>query len=309
MDKRRWLLALGCFVAITGPSEAAPRDIVPIPPALPSPAGVPTVPEPVPPVEVPVPPIAVPAPPAPSGSTPIAPNPLPEAARAPRVPAQAPGARSVSAVARSPVPGGQPAGSSGSSVTASAADARSERHRPGYIVSRRTMRRIVRSLRDCLPALPPLQARVLVLRAGVGRVKAMSLARVARTLRRPQPRVRRVERRGLTRLKRVRRSGACTSSAGVEPDGTGAADAVVTSPTGAVPGLVVADQAPPRGERRRTDARGGVRGESRRSRTPVAGVIPRPPEPVEVTLPLLIALCSGAWLVGRRLHRRRADAA
>jgi hypothetical protein len=167
----------------------------------------------------------------------------------------------------------------------------------------------VRRLRDCLPALPPVQARVLVLRAGVGRVNAMSLARVARTLRRSQPHVRMIERRGLTRLERARDSGACTPSAGVEPDGAGAAGAAVTSAAPGAADLVVdAGEAPTRAEARHAKDRGGVRGESRQGRKPIAGVIPRPPEPVELTVPLLIALCSAAWLVGRRLYRRRERA-
>jgi hypothetical protein len=177
----------------------------------------------------------------------------------------------------------------------------------------------VRRLRPCLPLLRPLQARVLVLRAGVGDREPASRASGARGVERPVRVVRRAERRGVRRLRIVMRAGECTEEGAVAPDGEGAEDAVTA--TGSVGDATVdladadagGDAVGGSGAGGDTGGAGGVKGESRSggkrggsgNRGPIAGVVPRPPEAVGITVPLLVALAGITWLVARRVRMRR----
>ena len=313
MTKRSWLLAMGCFVMFTGSSSAAPPGLaqvdVPVIPALEAPADpvqvltppvalpvplpVPQLPPALPQVAVPQP--AVPRIVAPSSPRPVAESPLPR----PTAPSPAPG---------------EPAGSSHAAPVAAPDESRASTREPVAVRvgerkrrarADRRLRRAVRRLTPCLSSLPRIQARVLALRAGIGPGRAMSRGRVARALDRPQRLVRRLERRGLANLRQARDGGACTRS--VEPDGAGATPAIAAAGGGEVV-RIASDAAPAQlvGDSGGSGDRGGVLGEQREGgRRTIAGVIPRPPAPIELTLPLIIALCSIAWLVGRRLHRAR----
>jgi hypothetical protein len=71
------------------------------------------------------------------------------------------------------------------------------------------LRATVRRYSACLGQLPPLERRVLVLRAALGRSEPRSRVRVAALTARSVPRVARAERRGLRRLRALGRRGGC----------------------------------------------------------------------------------------------------
>jgi hypothetical protein len=70
----------------------------------------------------------------------------------------------------------------------------------------------VARLAGCLYAVPPFERRVLVLRAGPGRARALSRVAVARRLDVSRRRVRHSERRGLRRLRATNREAGCGRS-------------------------------------------------------------------------------------------------
>jgi hypothetical protein len=187
----------------------------------------------------------------------------------------------------------------------------------------RKLLRTIQRLRPCLPELPRLLTRVLVLRAGVGEADRLSRAQVARRLDRPLQVVRRYERRGVKRLRAAARAGECAPAAGVvEPDGSGVPGGVSTAdldlgegttvPTG-TDGESGTDAAPGGGTagggaNGDDGDRGGVKGESRGGGA-IAGVVPRPPAPSDLSLPLMLLLIAGLAFAGVRAFRRFQDGA
>jgi hypothetical protein len=184
----------------------------------------------------------------------------------------------------------------------------------------RRLRRTIRELRPCLPLLSRLATRVLVLRAGVGDREPHTRAAVARRVERPVRVVRRLERRGISRLRALMRAGDCSGSGAIAPDGAGVAGPAIASSgsggaqvdlaeasVGGAGGSSSRDAGAVKGERSES---AGQRSESARDRSgsggPIAGLLPRPSDPVELTVPLLIVLAGLALLVGWRALRRRS---
>jgi hypothetical protein len=116
--------------------------------------------------------------------------------------------------------------------------------------------RSVKRLSPCLYALPRLERRVLVLRAGLGRAAPRSRRTVARRLGTSQRRVKRAERRALRRLAKANRrdgcarrnaAGAIGAVAGPSGDGDGVPQLQPLPAAGDVPRLTSTDAArPPR---------------------------------------------------------------
>lgn len=173
----------------------------------------------------------------------------------------------------------------------------------------RRLRRTVLRLRTCLGALPELQERVVALRAGLGRPHPASRPEVARQLELTERRTSRVERRALRRLRSLERQNRCDGLSVPSNSDTDVADAVFNAVAdvasdGFVDSAVAAQ--PPEGEEGRTPRsrdRAKVKAERAQS-APLARLIPISREGVDVTLPLLVAVAAGGWLVLRRRTRR-----
>ena len=241
------------------------------------------------------------------------------------VPAQAPGRTATNVAARGPATFRSNSAMRGSDATTRSGAPASGRE-PEVVRARREravlrsdrerkLRKQVQRLRQCLPGLRRLQARVLVLRAGIGDYEPRTRAAVARRIDRPLRAVRRAEQRGLKRLRAARQAGTCTRSGVVAPDGAGAnagsgSESLATAGTGAAAvGLADTSADSPGAVGAGSGERGGVEGESNRSPStrapqPLAGPLPDPAANPSVTIPLLIGLAGIGWLVARLLRRR-----
>jgi hypothetical protein len=183
--------------------------------------------------------------------------------------------------------------------------------------------RTVRTLRPCLAALPERTERVLVLRTGLGAADRLSRREVGRRIDRPVRVVRRLERRGVRQLRRAARNGECAPAEAAlpVPDGAGvpaaASGATVGAGTGAagIGGVAGAAGGAGGGDGGGDGGAGGndgsgdsgeVKGESE-EQGPIAGLVPRPPGPTDLTLPLLLVLLAGAAVFGVRAFRRYRD--
>ena len=319
----RRLLAVGCCFAVTGTSVAAsPVGAFQGIPEIPASDSLDVVPIDIPVVDVaPVPPAVelpapvarivptAPAPPPDAGSAAPAPRVAPRAFRPPPVPVAAgPSGSAAPAVA---VAGG------GTTTSAARTTVRQSGLATGAARRDRRLRRTIRDLRRCLSTLPRAQARVLSLRAGLGPGAALSRAEVAVDIDRSVGHVRRVERRAVAKLRGVRRTRGCggaaapatggDAGASLVASGAGTTTATTAATSAGAPGAIAGGDAGGRGGSGSSD-RGGVKGESRQGRSPIAGLIPRAPQAVELTLPIVVALCAIGWLAGRRVVRRRAAA-
>jgi hypothetical protein len=216
---------------------------------------------------------------------------------------------------------GGSAGSSGSgggddmagSPTAPSAPSRAEVHRRDH-----RLRTAVRRLRGCLPALPRLQRRVLVLRTGIGKGGPRSRERVAGILDRSEIRVARIERRAVRRLRAADRSGRCAdierASALTAPDGDASAAAaalegsLVDAAAGGAGGVANAvggagGDEPSGGKGDDGKGRSGVKGESREGDTPPGVATPLNPPP-DITLAIIgLLLLAGAALAVRGIRK------
>jgi hypothetical protein len=178
----------------------------------------------------------------------------------------------------------------------------------------RRLRRIVRRLDACLPAIDAAQRRVLTLRAGLGPAPARSRAQVAQRLGVRVGRVVRLERRGVRTLRRLDRATNCAPGAGPAPvtegvsvlAGLGAPfGPAAASPVGGTTTVLAASGAPstaakasPGGGTRHDDprAKGGV--ESASAEQPATLLPPAPGSggdrtPVFVLIGLLVLLGFG----------------
>jgi hypothetical protein len=339
MDKRLVALALGSFVVITGPAYAVTRTAVPVPTVqTPQVPALPDVPVPVPTVVVPPLPVPIPLPPVVAPSVPV-PVPTVVTQAAPASPRSAPGGATsrttASGSSGTGAPGGGASGAgapgggasgtgasgrgtsgtgasgSGDDVAAtgrgSAGAARADAHRAR--VRERRLRRAVRRLRGCLPELPRLEARVLRLRAGIGRGGPRSVRRVARIIGRTERRVVRIERRGLRRLRAAARDGcvpqpmAAGAAASTADGGTG------TSVLASQPATGVAEpsSASARGEVLGAHAQHNPAKRRASTRLPSASTFVGPVrDHPSFLLPLLLAFAAAAWLLARYIHRRAA---
>jgi hypothetical protein len=188
------------------------------------------------------------------------------------------------------------------------------------------LRRTVLVLAGCLPSLPPLERRVLVLRAAPRRDRPRSRAQVAQKLDTSPGRVARIERRGVRLLHRYDRTTACQSSpspfaggpggstvlagygttSSSSGAGTASAGATISSPTGTTPSSGHGD--PSSG-----GSRGGVKGRSaQHPAATIPGLRIGPSAGSSVWL-LVVGLLVGATAViagaegWQRLQRRRRE--
>lgn len=196
-------------------SNPVPSPSLPAAPTLPAAPSLPAPPSPPP---VPSVPDAPSLPVGGSGSetgaaaTPV-PNPTPSQAPA-SPPSAAPVGSSASVQAAAPAPAASGSGSGwstagrGSPYAGDRSNRLTARRRRAH---ERRLRRTVARLAGCLYGVSPFDRRVLVLRAGPGRVRALSRLAVARRLDVKPRRVRRSERRGLRRLRGTSRFLGCGS--------------------------------------------------------------------------------------------------
>jgi hypothetical protein len=287
---------------------------------------------------------ALPAPSTPALPAPVAPAPAPTAGAAPnvgagtseqpRVPAQAPSAGAANGTAREswaapPAAGAAQSGGSGGSGGSGTAGSPSAPSAPSDAQVRRRdhrLRTAVRRLRGCLPALPRLQRRVLVLRTGIGKGGPRSRERVARILDRSEPRVGRIERRAVRRLEAAERSGRCAeierASALTAPDGDASEVAatlegsLVDAAAGGAGGVANAlgggaagGDEPSGGKGGDGKGRSGVKGESREGDTAPGVATPLNPPP-DITLAIIgLMLLAGAVLAVRGIRKWMRDSA
>ena len=202
-------VAAACVAAVTTPATAQ-TPALPNLPSAPKPPALPQLPQvQPPPVHLP----AAPAPAVPQVPSPGVPSP---GVSLPPVPGVTGGGSTGSqSVPGTPgaLPGqggtGYAPGGAGAQDDSGPAARRRGAERRG--VNRR-LRRSVRSLQGCLPAVSGLERRVLVLRAGLGGRPAGSRRAVARQLEVSPRRVARAEARGLKRLRGAAQQSACKSS-------------------------------------------------------------------------------------------------
>jgi hypothetical protein len=186
----------------------------------------------------------------------------------------------------------------------------------GAAASSRKLRRTVRALRGCLAALPRLEARVLRLRAGIGRARPHSTAAVARIVDRPLRQVRRVQRRALRHLRRDGRDG-CAGAAAA-PDGEGATATLGGTGTGLAAlgdtgagvnagadgtGAAAGGGGTDHPVDTKDGGSSGVLGAQNDRERPPAGALPDVPGGVDPTLPVLLMLLA-ALFVAHRLRQR-----
>jgi len=331
---RGWVsgLVVGLLLALAGTAAAQIPNLPPVPtveplpplpkvPSLPNPVptAVPTVQAPklpLPQPTVPVPSVPLPtgsgASPQPSSSTPSSSTGSSGAAQPRQTSASAPrptSADSTQPSGRAATGGATEAARSGSSsgrpssgrpgTTATAGTAVTGTQTPADASRRRAAKRrrflaTVHRLSSCLVELPRIYARVLALRAGVGRAEPASVSATARRVDRSHRAVRRIERRGLHKLRLAARDGCETPAV----DGSGAD---VAAATGAASGLATGRGTPATGEATdaldtadsaevdsgepaRSDVKGAQR--SHRPRFPAA-ILPGAPS-VKFPLPLVL---------------------
>ena len=305
------------------PPVALPSLPVPVPTAQPAPVPVPQVQLPALPVQPP----AVSSPPAGGGSPSRSlPGNAPSAARGST--GRVRDTSSAQGASGAPAPSAGGGTSSGGSVVTSTFASRAEQR---HVTAReRRFRRAVRRLSDCLDALPLLSRRVLVLRAGVGEQRVLSVAQTARRVDRRERAVRRIERRALRQLKAADRAGSCGEPV---PDGAGApaidvsgselaaAGTAATGATGATGAAGAAGGQPGSGGGDGGSSggagggssggdRGGVKGEQRersseRSPSFPGSLVSPAGEGIPVWLWIVLALAGLGWLAVTRIRRRR----
>ena len=195
-----------------------------------------------------------------------------------------------------------------------AGSARSRRAAQAVVRRDRKLRRVVTRLESCLPQLPNAERRVAALRAGLGEKSTRTRARVAQLL-------------NVTRLRvargNVARSASCARCGAMPAPGeplppirTVPVDktlAAVSLAAGFLSGGSAGTQAPRSARDVRSPGRAGkdrnaVKGVRADSPPPLAQLIPTSPEGIGLTLPLLLALAGGGWLLARRRVRRRLTA-
>jgi hypothetical protein len=219
--------------------------------------------------------------------------------------------------------GSQGGGSTGARAGDETPTTRSERRRASVRREQRLVR-TVRRLRPCLGALPTTVTRVLVLRAGIGDADRLSRRQVADRLDRPARAIRRVERRGVRLLRRAARNGDCAGDVMAElPDGAGVPGSAYAATVGLGTGTTAdegTDGGGGTGSAGGDDGgagdrggdgdggsgdgdRGGVKGESEEN-GPIAGIVPRPPGPTDITIPLLLLVVAAMAFAGWRYQRR-----
>jgi hypothetical protein len=187
----------------------------------------------------------------------------------------------------------------------------------------RRLRRAVSRLSGCLSALGTTQRRVLVLRAGLGPRRPLSLRAVARRLDAPVRLVRRAERSGLAALEATARSDGCEAgpaahgAPGSPTAGSGLPSTPAEAPVGAAAGAA-ARPAGPRAQQK--EGRVRVAEELRRGPAGVPGAATlTPPRPRSASAgagrgaPLMLVVAfaflagfAAVWWVERRGDRHRA---
>ena len=277
------------------PVPAPPVPVSPPPPvALPAPAvPVPAVPSP-PPVEVPVPALPVPSVPSVSSTTPAS------------VPRQALDAGTVVEMTAQ----GAPERLFGTRAAGPRGDRAGRNPRTLYGTRYKRARWLVRRLRGCLDEIPGRSRRLLVMRYGVGQLRPMPAARVARRLDLSRREYGVARGRALRRLVMVSRRGGCDGErltvAVATSSGTSRLVASWSQPTASAPAAQFAVDEPAGDVRGRSE-----RGDSTddRAPSPPAGASPLDLAPRQSDLPFLLALAAGgalfAWFVYRRARRSK----
>jgi hypothetical protein len=338
MNKLGSVAVVVLSVSLSGTAVASPLDLpvdppdvlpqLPVPtPSIPKVPSVPSVPD-APSVNVPspipgAPPISVPQ----TGSAPQSQS---QSAPATRAPARAPAARGGASA------GGSYSTSSGASTPTAAGgrDVRSVRARRGgsplaYQTDRdflrelrrdRDLRKTVMRLEPCLSHLPDPERRVAALRAGLGEPRTRTRARVAQLLDVTRQRVAQVERRAVRRLRSFQRTQGCGSAGGASGEADDGIAATLAGGVNLALGFLsggstgtqalagAQDTEASAGTKGSSKDRGAVKGEQADS-PPLGGLVPTSPEGIGLTLPLLLALAGGGWLLARRKLRRGPETA
>ncbi len=200
------------------PTVSTPKVRLPAHPQVPAVPGVPLPQAPAAPA--PKSPVPLPALPSPGGHAAPAPGAAPaRPGRAPQTVADAVAANGVALAPRPRSAGGPTRGGGSSSGRAARPTTQQQQRRAaaGRGARERRFRRDVRRLSGCISALPGLERRVLVLRAGLQGQRAHSRRFTARRLGISLRRTAAAERGGLRRLRRAGRSSGCATPAAAGP--------------------------------------------------------------------------------------------
>jgi Sigma-70, region 4 len=195
------------------PTVSAPKVGAPAQPQLPS---LPSLPAPhAPALPTPASPVPVPALPSPGGHAAPAPGATP--ARPGGAPHSVADAVAANGVALAPRSRSATGAATGGGRTATSTSTPQRRAAAGRAARERRFRRTVRRLSGCIDALPGLERRVLVLRAGLEGQRPHTRGSTAKRLGISRRRTAAAERGGLRRLRRAERSSGCAAPAGPGP--------------------------------------------------------------------------------------------